>query len=354
MGNRMRVCDYIARELSNIGVKNIYGLMGGGAAGLNDGFIKNPDLNYICFHNEQGAGHAAIGESKATGKLAVVNPTTGCGGTNCITSVLDAWQDSVPILFISGNVGSKDMTYFYNENREHEYHLRKYGIQENDISTIVEPITKRVWVIEDVDYVALILRSAIQEATSGRPGPVWIDIPSNIQTAEMPEYVNVENSKPMIDFDLLKTNTLPQSFVKNLMNYKRPIILAGAGIRQANCISEFLMFVGHTQIPYVSTYAARDYAPYHNVYNIGAIGVKGSRQGNFAMYHSDLLLILGCSLNTSHIGYDERKFSPYSHKIRIDIDRGEIHRNYPKIDETYRLHLKNFFLECRKQMENTK
>ena len=101
---KVRVADWIAEYLHNIGVTKIHGLMGGGAAGLNDGFIKNGKLDYICYHHEQGAGHAAIGESKYTGKLAVVNPTTGCAGTNCATSVLNAWQDGVPILFISGNV----------------------------------------------------------------------------------------------------------------------------------------------------------------------------------------------------------------------------------------------------------
>jgi len=100
----MRVCDWIADYLYNEGVTNIHGLMGGGSSGLNDGFIKHGKINYICYHHEQGAGHGAIGESKYTGKVAVVNPTTGCAGTNCATSVLNAWQDGVPVVFISGNV----------------------------------------------------------------------------------------------------------------------------------------------------------------------------------------------------------------------------------------------------------
>ena len=100
----MRVCDWIAQFLYDRGVIYVHGLMGGGAAGLNDGFIKNGKIKYICYHHEQGAGHAAIGESKITGKISVVNPTTGCAGTNCATSVLNAWQDSVPVLFLSGNV----------------------------------------------------------------------------------------------------------------------------------------------------------------------------------------------------------------------------------------------------------
>ncbi len=100
----MRVADWIANYLWDIGVSRVHGLMGGGAAGLNDGFIKHKGLEYICYHHEQGAGHAGVGEAKYTGRLSVVNPTTGCGGTNCATSVLNAWQDGVPVLFLSGNV----------------------------------------------------------------------------------------------------------------------------------------------------------------------------------------------------------------------------------------------------------
>jgi acetolactate synthase-1/2/3 large subunit len=136
----MRVCDYIAKRLYDLGIRRVYGLTGGGAAGLNDGFIKHGKMEYICFHHEQGAGHAAIGESKVTGNISVVNPTTGCGGTNCITSVLDAWQDSIPVIFISGNVKLNQTTSFLNKNRN--VSLRKYGIQEHDIISTVKSITK--------------------------------------------------------------------------------------------------------------------------------------------------------------------------------------------------------------------
>ena len=115
----MRVCDWIADYLYQQGITKVHGLMGGGASGLNDGFIKHGKIGYICYHHEQGAGHAAIGESKFTGELAVVNPTTGCAGTNCATSVLNAWQDGVPVLFLSGNVyASGKAGFLIRENRQ--------------------------------------------------------------------------------------------------------------------------------------------------------------------------------------------------------------------------------------------
>ena len=123
----MRVCDWIADYFYTHGVKRVHGIMGGGAAGLNDGFIKNKNINYICYHHEQGAAHAAMGEALYTGKVAVVNPTTGCAGTNCATSVLDAWQDGVPLFVISGNVRLNTCSNWINSRKALE--LRKYGIQ---------------------------------------------------------------------------------------------------------------------------------------------------------------------------------------------------------------------------------
>lgn len=166
----MRVSDYIASKLANIGVKYVYGLMGGGAAGLNDGFIKEKNINYICFHNEQGAGHAAVGESKVTNRLSVVNPTTGCGGTNCITSLLDAWQDSLPVLFISGNVKKSQTSLFI--NREKHVSIRKYGIQEHNIIDTVKSLTKYSIMVEDPKEIPYELEKAIHIATSSRMGPV--------------------------------------------------------------------------------------------------------------------------------------------------------------------------------------
>jgi acetolactate synthase-1/2/3 large subunit len=309
--------------------------MGGGASGLNDGFIKHGKISYICYHHEQGAGHAAIGESKFTGDIAVVNPTTGCAGTNCATSVLNAWQDSTPVVFISGNVRTNACSSYINDTKN--LNIRKYGVQEHNIVETYKSMTKFSKFITRPEDVPFMLQLAIHIAKSDRPGPVWLDIPSDVQTAQMPEQFMEFNS------DIRKYPIEVFSIKKAIEKSERPIIVAGYGIRQSNSIHKFNEFLKQYNIPYVSTYGARDYNEYDHPLNIGAIGIKGSRAGNFAMQNADLLLILGCSLGSSVIGYDPKQFSPKSYKIMVDIDADEYNKNIIHIDEAYNTSLNEFF-----------
>ena len=331
----MRVCDWIADYLKSLGVERVHGLMGGGAAGLNDGFIKQ-NMPYICYHHEQGAGHAAIGESKYTGKLAVVNPTTGCAGTNCATSVLDAWQDSVPVLFISGNVRRDTCSGWINHTNG--VNIRKYGIQEHHVVDTYKSITKYSKFVVDPLEVAYTMQQAVYLATTGRPGPVWVDIPGDIQLAQMPE--NPSQFQPAV------TDTVHHDYTdvkKMLANAQRPVVLAGYGIRQSGLVDKFVEFVEKYNIPYVSTYGARDYTANEHPLSIGAVGQRGSRAGNFAMQNADLLLILGSSLNASVVGYDPKQFAPASVKVLVDTDWNELHKNIVKIDHKCQDSLDNFF-----------
>lgn len=331
----MRVCDWIANYLKAQGVKRVHGLMGGGASGLNDGFIKQK-MPYICYHHEQGAGHAAIGESKLTGKLSVVNPTTGCAGTNCATSVLNAWQDGVPVLFISGNVRLNTCSGYINEQKD--ITIRKYGIQEHHVVDTYVSMTKYSYFVTDPAEIPAVLAEAIYKATTGRPGPVWIDIPSDIQTAELPkEYRQFQCS--LEEFKEVDLNELKA----RLDNAKRPIVLAGYGIRQSNTVKQFVKFIEKYKLPYVSTYGARDYTAFEHKLNVGAVGIKGSRAGNFAIQNADLLLVLGSSLNSSVIGYDPKQFSPASYKIAVDIDHSELNKDIVKLDEKLVMDLPTFF-----------
>jgi acetolactate synthase-1/2/3 large subunit len=335
----MRVCDYIAERLYEYGIKNVYGLMGGGASGLNDGFIKNGKLNYVCFHHEQGAGHAAVGEAKLTNKLSVVNITTGCGGTNCVTSVLNAWQDCSPVIFISGNVRINQTSIWINKQKS--INLRKYGLQEHNIAETVSNMTKYSVFIESIDDVAYELDKAIDLATSGRMGPVWIDIPGNIQTAPMPE-------KPRRYIPQSQVATITQDDVNQVLDMiaqaKRPLVLAGYGIHLSNTRLEFKKFIEGMQLPYVSTFNSRDLTAGSHPLNIGNIGVKGCRPANFAIQNCDLLLILGSSLNNSHVGYDEKLFAPHAKKVVIDIDTNEILKS--TFDFSILSNLSDFFALC--------
>jgi acetolactate synthase-1/2/3 large subunit len=331
----VRVADWIAEYLYSIGVRRVHGLMGGGAAGLNDGFIKHPGIEYICYHNEQGAGHAALGEAKYTGKLAVVNPTTGCAGTNCSTSVLNGYQDGVPVLFLSGNVRLDNTTRWLRETKH--VNIRHYGAQEHDIVRTMKSITKYAEFVKTPDIVPYMLQQAIHEATTGRPGPVWIDIPANVQTAEA---VNTGERYFSTDIPTFREATV---LLGKLAMARRPLIVAGVGIRQAGCIGEFITFVEKNKIPFVTTYGAQDYAPYDYPLNVGTPGVRGNRAGNFAMQNADLLLFIGTSFGAPVIGYDPKQFNPSAYKIHVDIETNELDKDIIPVDWKINAHIRQFF-----------
>jgi len=332
----MRVADWIAEYLHSIGVRRVHGLMGGGAATLNDGFIQHPGIEYICYHHEQGAGHAAIGEAKYTGKLAVVNPTTGCGGTNCATSVLNAWQDGVPVLFLSGNVRKDTCSQWINESRG--LALRHYGIQEHDITGTFKNMTVFSEFVQKPTHVKYHMEMAVHLALVGRRGPVWIDVPSDVQSAEMPE--DAPSFKPVsMEGDLFDVGN-----IKLLLEQaERPVVLAGMGIRQSECVEQFVQFVTKYQLPFVTSFGAQDYLPHAHPLNMGAVGLRGTRYGNFAMQNADLLLILGTSLNAGVIGYDPKQFSPASTKIYVDIDPSELDKDVVPVDHKLCISLDRFF-----------
>jgi acetolactate synthase-1/2/3 large subunit len=313
--------------------------MGGGAAGLNDGFIKHGGIEYICYHHEQGAGHAAIGEAKYTGKLAVVNPTTGCGGTNCATSVLNAWQDGVPVLFLSGNVRKDTCTAYL--NKEKDIFLRHYGLQEHDISKTYRNMIKMSMFIDDAKNIKYYLEMLVNIATQGRPGPVWMDIPIDVQQAEIPE--ESEPYDPQHWMEEARNQRVPDSLPALLNVARCPVVLAGMGIRQSGCVEQFAKFVTKYQLPFVTTYGAQDYLPYDHPLNMGTIGSRGTRFGNFAMQNASLLLILGTSMNAGVIGYDPKQFSPHSSKIYVDLDHNELAKDIVPVDLKIRTTLNKFF-----------
>lgn len=333
----MRVCDFIAKHLYDIGITRVYGLMGGGASGLNDGFIKHGSINYVCFHHEQGAGYAAYGESRLTNKISVVNPTTGCGGTNCITPLLNAWQDSVPVVYISGNVRTSHTTNFL--NRKQSITLRKYGVQEHDIINTVKSITKYAKFLEDPTKVPYELSKAIDIALSDRKGPVWLDIPSDVQTFILPDTFDTYESKEQSPAKI-NVNEIIEAEIKS---HSRPLVLAGNGIHLSNTRQQFKHFLEKYDLPFVSTYLGRDLLSHDHPLNIGTVGVKGTRAANFIMQNCDLLIILGCSLNPTHVGYDEKQFVPNAKKIMIDIDSAEYTKGTVKINDYYKMNLKHFF-----------
>ncbi len=317
----MRVCDYIAQRLYAYGIRHVYGITGGGASGLNDGFAKHGGIRWIGNHHEQASAFAAMGQAKLTGRLAVVNPTTGCGGTNCITGVLDAWQDSVPILFISGNVNRAQMTAYHEGPR-------KQGVQEADIIPLVEPITKYANVVGKPEDIVRELEYAIWTATHGRKGPVWLDIPTDVQCAEFeptePPALNDDEGEIGRFACAIRCR---QSVLDALSAAKRPLVLLGAGARDAR--QDVRRFLYAYDLPFVCTYGAIDLFAADDVLYVGRVGIKGDRAGNFALAHCDLLIVLGSSLSTPVTGYDLSHFASEADIVVVDIE--DISKGVPDV-----------------------
>lgn len=335
----MRVCDYIAQRLSELGITKVYGLVGGSTAGLNDGFISHPEIEFVAFHHEQGAGHAATASARTDRKLGVCNVTAGCGVTNVMTSCLNAYQESVPVLFLSGNTQTFNMAKKINEQRG--LNLRKYGIQDFDTIGAVQGMTKYAVMIERAEDVPYELTKAIYLAQEGRPGPVWFDVPGNLQTAEIPD--NYITYHPEVKESKGTNDLLLDALKHTIYKSHRPVIVAGNGITISDCRAEFREFVEKYKIPFVTNFLTRDNIEYEHPQNIGMMGIKGNRAANFAMQNADCLIILGCSMNVTHIGYDTKTFSPHSKKIMIDIDASELKKDIFKVHYPINADVADFF-----------
>ncbi len=339
---KIRVADYVAKFIKEqLNVNEVFMVTGGGAMFLNDGIALHGKINAICNHHEQASAMGAVGYAKYTNGFAVVMPTTGCGGTNCITGLLDAWQDNVKVFFVSGN-----------DNKNRTVHnstikLRQLGIQEADIIPIVSSITKYAIMVNNAEDIAYHLEKAKYFAESGRPGPVWIDVPLDIQGA----FIEGDNLKHFSTSDI-KNNIKQKAtfeeleqFKNDLAQSKRPVVIAGNGIRLGNAIEEFQNFINKFKIPVVVTYLGVDLLPSKHPQFIGRTGIKGDRAGNFAMQNSDLLISFGSRFSIGSTGYDTKSFAREAKIVAIDIDANEHKKNTIKIDYIINADIKEFLLQ---------
>ena len=332
----VRVADYIAQFLEKRGIKHVFTVTGGGAMFLNDGLAKSTNIKGIFNHHEQACAMAAVGYSKVNNEIAVVMPTTGCGGTNTVTGVLDAWQDSVKVVFISGNVNKRETTYCT------DIPLRKYGVQEANIVEIVKSITKYATMITDANSIAYELEKAFNICESDRPGPVWIDVPLDIQGTFIDEdnlehYVSEPKQSKNLDYSVLE---------QYLKEAKRPIVVAGYGIHLANAQDEFVKFIEKHNLPVAFTYLTIDLLPSDHPLYVGRLGTKGDRAGNFAVQNSDLVISLGSSLSVSVTGFRYETFAREAKKFVVDIDANEHKKPTIKIDHLVNVDVKDFLFGC--------
>ncbi len=317
----MKVSEYVANFVADLGVKQVYSVTGGGAMYLNDALGSHPDIQFVATHHEQSASMAAEGHARITNKMSVLHVTTGPGGTNAVTGVAGAFIDSIPMLVISGQVTMP--TLIGNSP------LRQLGVQEIDILSIVKPITKYAEMVTEPKMIRYHLEKAVHYANSGRPGPVWLDIPLDIQGAHLSDedindMIGYVEETPLRNRKGQYLSTVLDKTIQMLSEAKRPVIIPGYGVRLANASDDFLEFVEKFQIPVISSWNASDLMSFDDPCYIGRAGLFGSRAGNFTVQNADLILAVGSRMSIPQVGHASDMFAPHAKHIIVDIDEAEL------------------------------
>ena len=310
----MRAADYLLQRLAEAGAEHVFLLPGGGAMYLNDALACEPRLRPVPCHHEQACGIAAEAWGRVRETFGVCMVTTGPGATNVITPVAGAWIESIPLLVISGQVKRPDLL----AGRP----LRQGGVQEVDIVPMVRSITKYAVTIDDPQQIRYHLERALHEMHQGRHGPVWLDVPLDVQGAPidpdtLPGFTPPETSAASLDADAARLLEL-------IAQAERPLLLAGHGVRLAGAAKPFRALAEHLQIPVATTWNALDLLPWEHPLNAGRPGVVALRGGNFAVQNCDLLIAIGCRLDNIVTAYNPRGFARAAKKAVIDVDANEI------------------------------
>ena len=321
---KVRVADYLIQRLADLGVTDIFLLPGGGAMYLNDAIACEPKIKPIACHHEQACGIAAeaYGRTHSVG-FGVAMVTTGPGATNIVTPVAGAWIESLPLLVISGQVKRTDAI----DGRN----IRQGGVQEVDIISVVKPITKYAVTIESANDVRRCLEEALWHMKNGRPGPVWIDVPLDIQAVQ----IDPENLARFLPQERSPTGELINEINQLnsiLITSQRPIFLIGHGVRISGATEKFRALAEKLNIPCVFTWNAADTFEWEHDLYIGRPGVVAARAPNFAVQNSDCLISIGCRLDNIITAYNPSGFARAARKIVVDVDQNELDRHQMSIE----------------------
>ena len=326
-------------------------LTGGGAMHLNDAIGRCRGLEYVCCHHEQACAMAAESYFRLSGRLAALNVTTGPGGINALNGVFGAWVDSMGMVVISGQV--KRETIAENSGLA----LRQLGDQEADMISMVRPITKYATLLQDPARTREVIERALLLARSGRPGPVWIDVPIDVQAALVdPATLAPLDPARVYDDPEVSPNARGETasltgsklaaevdaFLARLAAAERPIVLAGTGVRIAGASELFLRVIERVGLPVASAFNAHDLISNSHPCYAGRPGTVGDRAGNFAVQNSDLLLVLGCRLNIRQISYNWASFARAAYKVMVDIDPAELAKHTLRIDQPIHAGVREF------------
>lgn len=335
----VKVSDFIFEYLyKQYGIDQVFLVTGGGAMHLNDSIGRNEHIQYVCNHHEQASAIAAEGYYRTCGKLCVTNVTTGPGGTNALTGVLGQWCDSIPALYISGQV--KQSTTI---SACPELNLRQLGDQEVNIVDIVKPITKMAVMVTDPLDVKYYLDKAVYLALNGRPGPVWVDVPLDVQGALVDESLmrefhpdELEKEAPQVKEEEV------QLLIDKLKSAKSPVVYVGNGVRLAGRVEQFLSIVEALNVPVVTAISGSDIIWHNHPLCFGKPGICGDRIGNIMVQNADLLIVLGTRLSIRQVSYAYELLAPKAYKVMVDVDGGELKKPTLSIDLPIHADLRDF------------
>lgn len=313
----IKLSDYVIKYLEKLDIGHMFMIPGGGAMHLNDSLGKSDKIQYVCCLHEQACAIAAEAYARVNNKLGLVMVTTGPGGTNALTGVAGAYIESTPVLVLSGQVKMADQI--------GDQHIRQMGMQELDIISVVKPITKYAEMITDPMKIKYYLDRALYEATTGRKGPVWLDIPLDIQAAMIDES-ELAGYVPPVEEKNADLEKQVSEVIKVFNQSKRPVIMAGNGIRMADGIEEFRQLVEILQVPVVTTWNGIDLIEEEYPLYFGRPGGLGQRYANFIQQNSDFFLSVGTRLNLLQTGYNFDGFARCATKIMVDIDENELNK----------------------------
>ncbi len=336
----IKISDFIFKHLvEKHNISHCFLVTGGGAMHLNDSIGHTQGLTYICNHHEQASAIAAEGYYRASGKMCVTCVTTGPGGTNAVTGVLGQWLDSIPGIYISGQIKTSTMKGTYPD-----LPLRQLGDQEADIVSIVKPITKYAKTITNPNDIKYELDKAMAIAQSGRPGPVWLDIPLDVQGATIDES-NFREFNPNEIADTVKHTLVDRQInqiIEKLKIAQAPVVYVGNGIRLAGKTEEFISLAEKLGIPVVTAISGSDIIWYNHPLCYGKPGICGDRIGNIMVQNSDLLIILGTRLSIRQVSYAYDLLAPKAYKVMVDIDMAEMQKPTLSIDLQVHCNLSEF------------
>ncbi len=337
----IKLSQYVVGKLADWGVRHVFMVTGGGAMHLNDSIGRESRIHYICNHHEQASAIAAECYARVTGTPGVLNVTTGPGGINALNGVFGAWTDSVPMLIVSGQVKRETCMSLTGLSD-----IRQLGDQEVDIVRMVNGITKYAKLIDDPESIRYHLERAWHLATAGRPGPCWLDIPVDVQSARIDEE-NLRAYDPAedrLEWDEQQVAGQAAQVIERLSAAARPVLMGGTGVRAAGALDEFRELTRLLGIP-VTTAWTHDLIATDDPLFCGRPGTIGERAGNFTVQNADTLLVLGSRLNIRQVSYNWPSFARKAFKMQVDVDAAELRK--PTVRPEFPIHceLKVFLRE---------